>query len=150
DDEGDGSSEVVDVVVVSGEAAAEGWQWRLDGSGGRGAWGSGLSRSGDGESFGTWPEKFSGGGDDDGRCYVTAADDVLNQLLLNVVNLQTTVTNPWSVVLYKDRRFLTLPDTGSQCRWIDWVDPPMCPRSVQIIPGLLKARNRHEASIQQN
>ncbi|GJW93441.1 hypothetical protein Tco_0173113 [Tanacetum coccineum] len=54
DDEGSG---VVDVVVVSGEAAAEGWQWRLDGSGDEGAWGSGLSRSGDGESFGTWPEK---------------------------------------------------------------------------------------------
>ncbi|GJY09336.1 hypothetical protein Tco_0377521 [Tanacetum coccineum] len=49
---------VVDVVVVSGEAAAEGWQRRLDGSGGGGAWGSGLSRSGDGESFGTWPEKY--------------------------------------------------------------------------------------------
>ncbi|GJZ46576.1 hypothetical protein Tco_0594172 [Tanacetum coccineum] len=57
DDEGSG---VVDVVVVSGEAAAEGWQWRLDGSGDEGAWGSGLSRSGDGESFGTWPEKSTG------------------------------------------------------------------------------------------
>ncbi|GKE18975.1 hypothetical protein Tco_1426552, partial [Tanacetum coccineum] len=56
DDEGDGGTEVVDVVVVSGEAAAKGWQWRLDGSGGGGAWGSGLSRSADGESFGTWPE----------------------------------------------------------------------------------------------
>ncbi|GKB42448.1 hypothetical protein Tco_0887390 [Tanacetum coccineum] len=60
DDEGDSGSEVVDVVVVSWEAAAEGWQWRLDGSGGGGAWGSGLSRSGDGESFGTWPEKSAG------------------------------------------------------------------------------------------
>ncbi|GJX60909.1 hypothetical protein Tco_0292299 [Tanacetum coccineum] len=62
DDEGDGDggSEVVDVVVVSGEAAAEGWQWRLDGSGGGGAWGSGLSRSGDGESFRTWLEKSAG------------------------------------------------------------------------------------------
>ncbi|GKA80291.1 hypothetical protein Tco_0786887 [Tanacetum coccineum] len=35
------------------------------------------------------------------------------------------------------------------CRWIGWVDPPMCPRSIQIIPGLLRARNRHEASIQE-
>ncbi|GJT56035.1 hypothetical protein Tco_0991089 [Tanacetum coccineum] len=25
----------------------------------------------------------------------------------------------------------------------------MCPRSIQIIPGLLRARNRHEASIQE-
>ncbi|GKB74459.1 hypothetical protein Tco_0935871, partial [Tanacetum coccineum] len=57
DDEGDGGSEVVDVAVVSGEAAAEGWLWRLDGSDGGGEWGSGLSRSGDGASFGTWPEK---------------------------------------------------------------------------------------------
>ncbi|GKC31268.1 hypothetical protein Tco_1038562 [Tanacetum coccineum] len=60
DDEGDGGSKVVDVVVVNGEAATEGWQWRLDGSGGGGAWGSGLSRSGDGESFGTWQEKSAG------------------------------------------------------------------------------------------
>ncbi|GKC37728.1 hypothetical protein Tco_1050112, partial [Tanacetum coccineum] len=39
--------------------------------------------------------------------------------------------------------------TLARYRWIDWVDPSMCPRSVQIIPGLLRARNRHEASIQE-
>ncbi|GKA49197.1 hypothetical protein Tco_0742155 [Tanacetum coccineum] len=39
--------------------------------------------------------------------------------------------------------------TLARYRWIDWVDPPMCARSVQIIPGLLRARNRHEASIQE-
>ncbi|GJV82968.1 hypothetical protein Tco_1522866 [Tanacetum coccineum] len=47
----------------------------------------------------------------------------------------------------KSRRFYACPIQGSQCRWIDWVDLPMCPLSVQIIPGLLRARNRHEASI---
>ncbi|GJZ51392.1 zinc finger, GRF-type containing protein [Tanacetum coccineum] len=47
------------------------------------------------------------------------------------------------------RRFYACPIHGSQCRWIDWVDPPMCPRSVQIISGLLRARNRHEASIKE-
>ncbi|GJY43025.1 zinc finger, GRF-type containing protein [Tanacetum coccineum] len=47
------------------------------------------------------------------------------------------------------RRFYACPIQGPCCRWIDWVDPPMCPRSIQIIPGLLRARNRHEASIQE-
>ncbi|GJV60432.1 hypothetical protein Tco_1466532 [Tanacetum coccineum] len=47
------------------------------------------------------------------------------------------------------RRFYSCAIEGSQCRWIDWVDLPMCPRSVQIIPGLLRARNKHEASIQE-
>ncbi|GKA34573.1 zinc finger, GRF-type containing protein [Tanacetum coccineum] len=47
------------------------------------------------------------------------------------------------------RRFYACTIQGPCCRWIDWVDPPMCPRSIQIIPGLLRARNRHEASIQE-
>ncbi|GKD43483.1 hypothetical protein Tco_1268128 [Tanacetum coccineum] len=47
------------------------------------------------------------------------------------------------------RRFCACPIGGSQCGSIHWVDPPMCPRSVQIIPRLLRARNRHEASIQE-
>ncbi|GKC60912.1 zinc finger, GRF-type containing protein [Tanacetum coccineum] len=47
------------------------------------------------------------------------------------------------------RRFYACPIQGPCCRWIDWVDPSMCPRYIQIIPGLLKARNRHEASIQE-
>ncbi|GJX67896.1 polygalacturonase [Tanacetum coccineum] len=33
--------------------------------------------------------------------------------------------------------------------WIYMVDPPMCPRFVQILPGLPRARSRHEASIQE-
>nr|GEW71590.1 zinc finger, GRF-type [Tanacetum cinerariifolium] len=45
--------------------------------------------------------------------------------------------------------FNNYPITGSQCSWIDWVDPPMCARAVQIIPGLLRVRNMHEAAIQE-
>lgn len=33
---------------------------------------------------------------------------------------------------------------GSNCRWIDWYDPPMCNRSLEIIPGLLRSRNTLE------
>ena len=38
---------------------------------------------------------------------------------------------------------------GSRCGWNDWYDPPMCQRAVQIIPGLLRARNRHEDAIEE-
>ncbi|CAA0829044.1 Unknown protein [Striga hermonthica] len=30
------------------------------------------------------------------------------------------------------------------CNYFSWIDPPMCPRSRQIIPGLLKRVNRLE------
>ncbi|GJZ36494.1 hypothetical protein Tco_0582685 [Tanacetum coccineum] len=50
---------------------------------------------------------------------------------------------------YPGYRFYACSIQGTQCGWIDWVDPPMCPRSVQIIPGLLRARKGHEAKIQE-
>lgn len=30
---------------------------------------------------------------------------------------------------------------------MDWFDPPMCHRAVNIIPGLSRARNRQEAQL---
>nr|GEU83477.1 zinc finger, GRF-type [Tanacetum cinerariifolium] len=41
------------------------------------------------------------------------------------------------------RRFHGCPVHGI----VDWVDPPMCHRAVNIIPGLLRARNRQEAQL---
>ncbi|GJR95620.1 zinc finger, GRF-type containing protein, partial [Tanacetum coccineum] len=46
------------------------------------------------------------------------------------------------------RRFLACPQiNGERCIYFDWVDPPMCQRSMMIIPGLLKVRNRMEADM---
>ncbi|KAL8208957.1 hypothetical protein R6Q57_008369, partial [Mikania cordata] len=42
------------------------------------------------------------------------------------------------------RRFYSCPDKGSNCSFITWVDPEMCPRSVVIIPSLLKSKNEAE------
>ncbi|PWA38768.1 zinc finger, GRF-type [Artemisia annua] len=47
------------------------------------------------------------------------------------------------------RRFYSCPQKDSNCPFIDWVDPPMCPRSVLIIPGLLRGRNTLEANLRQ-
>ncbi|GJS28975.1 hypothetical protein Tco_0489595 [Tanacetum coccineum] len=33
---------------------------------------------------------------------------------------------------------------------IDWYDPPMCPRSVQIIPGLLRSMNDLQGQVQES
>ncbi|KAH7843116.1 hypothetical protein Vadar_012791 [Vaccinium darrowii] len=40
------------------------------------------------------------------------------------------------------RRFISCPKNG--CDEFAWLDPPMCRRSVRIIPGLLKKVNRLE------
>ncbi|KAL8240885.1 hypothetical protein R6Q59_014240 [Mikania micrantha] len=40
------------------------------------------------------------------------------------------------------RRFYSCPMQGTKCQFIGWVDPPMCPRSKEIIPGLLKSKNK--------
>ncbi|KAL8197747.1 hypothetical protein R6Q57_024281 [Mikania cordata] len=42
------------------------------------------------------------------------------------------------------RRFYSCPDQGSNCSFITWVDPEMCPRSILIISGLLKSKNEAE------
>ncbi|KAL4576108.1 hypothetical protein LXL04_012197 [Taraxacum kok-saghyz] len=38
---------------------------------------------------------------------------------------------------------------GSRCRFIGWVDPPMCPHSIVVIPGLFKNNNITEALVEQ-
>ncbi|GJY09917.1 hypothetical protein Tco_0378102 [Tanacetum coccineum] len=61
---------------------------------------------------------------------------------------QAVIKTSWSDG-HPGRRFYGCIKQGPCCRWIGWVDPPMCSRSIQIIPGLLRARNRHDASIQE-
>nr|GEV78699.1 zinc finger, GRF-type [Tanacetum cinerariifolium] len=39
------------------------------------------------------------------------------------------------------RRFYGCPTYLSNCPFLGWVDAPMCPRSVDIIPGLLRRLN---------
>ncbi|GJZ90164.1 zinc finger, GRF-type containing protein [Tanacetum coccineum] len=43
------------------------------------------------------------------------------------------------------RRFYGCPTLSPTCvNFLRWYDPPMCQRSVQIIPGLLRSRNELE------
>ncbi|PWA64229.1 zinc finger, GRF-type [Artemisia annua] len=42
------------------------------------------------------------------------------------------------------RSFFGCPTIGSNCPFLGWLDPPMCPRSVYIIPGLLRRINAFE------
>ncbi|PWA44337.1 zinc finger, GRF-type [Artemisia annua] len=44
------------------------------------------------------------------------------------------------------RRFFSCAQIGHvsfnvNCGFFEWVDPPMCARSIHIIPGLLRSRN---------
>ncbi|KAL4560872.1 hypothetical protein LXL04_033028 [Taraxacum kok-saghyz] len=54
-----------------------------------------------------------------------------------IVRTAWTSTNP-------GRRFHACPKQGSRCGFLGWIDPPMCARSVDIIPGLLRNINKHE------
>ncbi|MFS7970688.1 putative transcription factor GRF family [Helianthus anomalus] len=55
---------------------------------------------------------------------------------LAIVRTSWTDNNP-------GRRFYSCPSPDVSCPgFVCWVDPPMCPRAVRIIPGLLRARNR--------
>ncbi|KAL0462394.1 UNVERIFIED_CONTAM: hypothetical protein Slati_0127000 [Sesamum latifolium] len=48
------------------------------------------------------------------------------------------------------RRFRGCPGTnGSYCTTFAWVDPPMCQRSKEVIPGLLKRLSREDALIEE-
>ncbi|KAL8256364.1 hypothetical protein R6Q59_031431 [Mikania micrantha] len=39
---------------------------------------------------------------------------------------------------------------ASRCQgFLGWLDPPMCPRAVVIIPGLMKSKNKLEDEIKQ-
>ncbi|PWA49556.1 zinc finger, GRF-type [Artemisia annua] len=52
-----------------------------------------------------------------------------------VIKTSWTPTNP-------GRRFYCCSKRVANCGIVDWYDPPMCDRSVQIIPGLLNSMNR--------
>ncbi|KAL8250812.1 hypothetical protein R6Q59_034505 [Mikania micrantha] len=39
------------------------------------------------------------------------------------------------------RRFFSCLEQGCKTGFFGWFDPPMCDRSVDIIPGLLKSKN---------
>ncbi|PWA44743.1 zinc finger, GRF-type [Artemisia annua] len=50
------------------------------------------------------------------------------------------------------RRFFWCPNVmiwGSDCGTFGWIDPPMCQRAIEIIPGLLRARNALEENIKE-
>ncbi|KAK9049659.1 hypothetical protein SSX86_031373 [Deinandra increscens subsp. villosa] len=52
-----------------------------------------------------------------------------------IVRTSKTDTNP-------GRRFYCCAEQGSNCGFFMWFDPPMCARSTELIPGLLKSKMR--------
>ena len=57
----------------------------------------------------------------------------------------TRITTSWTSI-NPGRRFFLCPN----CGFDDWMDPPMCPRSVAIIPGLLRRINNAEETARLN
>ena len=46
------------------------------------------------------------------------------------------------------RRFWSCIRNERMCDWIGWFDEPMCPRSVEVIPGLIRSMNKLQESLQ--
>ncbi|KAL8257927.1 hypothetical protein R6Q59_029968 [Mikania micrantha] len=47
------------------------------------------------------------------------------------------------------RRFHSCPRPVGQCRrFLGWVDPSMCPRAIDVIPGLLRAKNNTDEEVE--
>ncbi|GKA93517.1 zinc finger, GRF-type containing protein [Tanacetum coccineum] len=59
---------------------------------------------------------------------------------VGVIRTSWTSTNP-------GRRFFGCSKRGTNCGIIDWYDPPMCDRVVQIIPGLLRRINHLQQTL---
>ncbi|GKD51160.1 hypothetical protein Tco_1280136 [Tanacetum coccineum] len=59
---------------------------------------------------------------------------------VGVIRTSWTSTNP-------GRRFFGCSKRGTNCGIIDWYDPPMCDRAVQIIPGLLRRINHLQQTL---
>ncbi|CAI9285419.1 unnamed protein product [Lactuca saligna] len=47
------------------------------------------------------------------------------------------------------RRFWSCLRNERRCGWIGWFDEPMCLRSVEVIPGLIRSMNKLQESLQQ-
>ncbi|KAH7864188.1 hypothetical protein Vadar_026779 [Vaccinium darrowii] len=62
----------------------------------------------------------------------------------NVCGNRREMHTSWTTI-NPGRRFVSCPNDS--CKDFAWFDPPMCARSVQIIPGLLKKANKMEAEI---
>ncbi|KAL0431271.1 UNVERIFIED_CONTAM: hypothetical protein Sradi_0753100 [Sesamum radiatum] len=74
-----------------------------------------------------------------------------DETVIHVCNcgLQVVIRTAWTTA-NPGKRFCGCPGTnGSYCRTFAWVDPPMCQRSKEVIPGLLKRLSRSDALIEE-
>ncbi|PWA64044.1 zinc finger, GRF-type [Artemisia annua] len=67
-------------------------------------------------------------------------------MVLCACGLQCVVRTSWTN-RNPGRRFYSFPTYNSRCPFIGWVDPPMCDRSLDIIPGLLRTRDALEDAL---
>ncbi|KAI8009455.1 DNA topoisomerase 3-alpha [Camellia lanceoleosa] len=68
----------------------------------------------------------------------------VDKMFCNVCGRRRLIHTAWTDT-NPGRRFLSFPNSG--CNHFTWIDPPMCDRAVQIIPGLLKKLNKMEAQL---
>ncbi|CAI9279395.1 unnamed protein product [Lactuca saligna] len=63
-------------------------------------------------------------------------------------NRDLAIVTSWSD-LNPRRRFWSCLRNERRCGWIGWFDEPMCPRSVEVMPGLIRSMNKLQESLQQ-
>ncbi|GER30040.1 GRF zinc finger containing protein [Striga asiatica] len=60
--------------------------------------------------------------------------------------LRAEIRTSWKTPNCGRRYFSCLHWPGGGCKYFGWVDPPLCARAQQIIPGLLRRLNEMEES----
>ncbi|KAK4438423.1 hypothetical protein Salat_0176600 [Sesamum alatum] len=97
----------------------------------------------------SWCTGSSSGSNPTNRAYSTHKSDSSGDSLLKVYNCgkEAVVRTSWTNT-NPGRRFRGYPgNRSSYCGSFQWVDPPMCRRSQEIIPGLLRCMSNYENMI---
>ncbi|KAL8224172.1 hypothetical protein R6Q57_019647 [Mikania cordata] len=74
---------------------------------------------------------------------MSSSSSMADQLLMCSCGSSTSCTTSWTR-RNPGRRFYCCKKKGRGCGFVAWADPPMCPRSMEVIPELLSRCNKYE------
>ncbi|KAL8214001.1 hypothetical protein R6Q57_003450 [Mikania cordata] len=72
----------------------------------------------------------------------SSSSSMADQFVMCSCGSSTSCTTSWTR-RNLGRRFYCCNKKGRGCVFVAWADPPMCPRSKEVIPGLLSRCNNY-------
>ncbi|KAL8193322.1 hypothetical protein R6Q57_026903 [Mikania cordata] len=74
---------------------------------------------------------------------MSSSSSMADQLVMCLCGSSTSCTTSWTR-RNPGRRFYCCKKKGKGCGFVAWADPPIYPRSMEVIPGLLSRCNKYE------